>query len=241
MIGVVIVMISKEELINQNMPIVKSIASKYYTNKIGMEYEDLVSYGVMGLLDASDKFDEEKGVKFSTYASIRITSYIIDEIRKQSPVSRGCLSKVKSYKSCVEHLQHKYLRQPTIDEISDYMEISSNEVHKIKKSTLNLSTSSLDNIVLDSENDLKLIDIIKDESINIEDSVEKDELIQTVTKALDMLNERDRLVLSLYYYEELTLKEIGAVLGVSESRVSQLNKKAILNLKGMMKKLNYLD
>lgn len=234
-------MISKEELINQNMPIVKSIASKYYTNKIGMEYEDLVSYGVMGLLDASDKFDEEKGVKFSTYASIRITSYIIDEIRKQSPVSRGCLSKVKSYKSCVEHLQHKYLRQPTIDEISDYMEISSNEVHKIKKSTLNLSTSSLDNIVLDSENDLKLIDIIKDESINVEDSVEKDELIQTVTKALDMLNERDRLVLSLYYYEELTLKEIGAVLGVSESRVSQLNKKAILNLKGMMKKLNYLD
>ena len=94
---------------------------------------------------------------------------------------------------------------------------------------------------MDSENDLKLIDIIKDESINIEDSVEKDELIQTVTKALDMLNERDRLVLSLYYYEELTLKEIGAVLGVSESRVSQLNKKAILNLKGMMKKLNYLD
>ena len=234
-------MISKEELINQNMPIVKSIASKYYTNKIGMEYEDLVSYGVMGLLDASDKFDEEKGVKFSTYASIRITSYIIDEIRKQSPVSRGCLSKVKSYKNCVEHLQHKYLRQPTVEEISDYMDISKNEVYKIKKSTLNLNTSSLDNIVLDSENDLKLIDIIKDESVNIEDSIEKDELIETVTKALDMLSERDRLVLSLYYYEELTLKEIGEVLGVSESRVSQLNKKAILNLRGMMKKLNYLD
>jgi RNA polymerase sigma factor FliA len=240
-IGVVIVMISKEELINKNMPIVKSIASKYYTNKIGMEFEDLVSYGVMGLLDASDKFDEEKGVKFSTYASIRITSYIIDEIRRQSPVSRGCLSKVKSYKNCVEKLQHKYLRQPTIDEISDYMDISKTEVHNIKKSTLNLSTSSLDNIVLDSENDLKLIDIIKDESISIEDSIEREELIETVTKALDMLNERDRLVLSLYYYEELTLKEIGAVLGVSESRVSQLNKKAILNLRGMMKKLNYLD
>ncbi|MBC8631695.1 FliA/WhiG family RNA polymerase sigma factor [[Eubacterium] tenue] len=234
-------MISKEELINQNMPIVKSIASKYYTNKIGMEFEDLVSYGVMGLLDASDKFDEEKGVKFSTYASIRITSYIIDEIRKQSPVSRGCLSKVKSYKNCVEYLQHKYLRQPTVEEISDYMDISKNEVYKIKKSTLNLNTSSLDNIVLDSENDLKLIDIIKDESVNIEDSIEKDELIETVTKALDMLSERDRLVLSLYYYEELTLKEIGEVLGVSESRVSQLNKKAILNLRGMMKKLNYLD
>lgn len=232
---------SKEELINQNMPIVKSIAYKYYTNKIGMEFEDLVSYGVMGLLDASDKFDEEKGVKFSTYASIRITSYIIDEIRKQSPVSRGCLSKVKSYKNCIENLQHKYLRQPTVDEISNYMDISKDEVHKIKRSTLNLNTSSLDNMVLDSENDLKLIDILKDDSVNIEDAIEKEELIKTVTKALDMLKERDRLVLSLYYYEELTLKEIGAVLGVSESRVSQLNKKAILNLRSIMKKLNYLD
>ncbi|MEG0181027.1 MAG: FliA/WhiG family RNA polymerase sigma factor [Peptostreptococcaceae bacterium] len=234
-------MISKEELINQNMPIVKSIAYKYYTNKIGMEFEDLVSYGVMGLLDASDKFDEEKGVKFSTYASIRITSYIIDEIRKQSPVSRGCLSKVKSYKNCIENLQHKYLRQPTVDEISNYMDISKDEVHKIKRSTLNLNTSSLDNMVLDSENDLKLIDILKDDSANTEDTIEKEELIKTVTKALDMLKERDKLVLSLYYYEELTLKEIGAVLGVSESRVSQLNKKAILNLRSMMKKLNYLD
>ncbi|MGL5642791.1 MAG: sigma-70 family RNA polymerase sigma factor [Paraclostridium sp.] len=234
-------MISKEELINQNMPIVKSIAYKYYTNKIGMEFEDLVSYGVMGLLDASDKFDKEKGVKFSTYASIRITSYIIDEIRKQSPVSRGCLSKVKSYKNCIENLQHKHLRQPTVDEISNYMDISKDEVHKIKRSTLNLNTSSLDNMVLDSENDLKLIDILKDDSVNIEDTIEKEELIKTVTKALDMLKERDRLVLSLYYYEELTLKEIGAVLGVSESRVSQLNKKAILNLRSIMKKLNYLD
>ena len=234
-------MISKEELINQNMPIVKSIAYKYYTNKIGMEFEDLVSYGVMGLLDASDKFDEEKGVKFSTYASIRITSYIIDEIRKQSPVSRGCLSKVKSYKNCIENLQHKYLRQPTVDEISNFMDISKDEVHKIKRSTLNLNTSSLDNMVLDSENDLKLIDILKDDSVNIEDTIEKEELIKTVTKALDMLKERDKLVLSLYYYEELTLKEIGAILGVSESRVSQLNQKAILNLRSMMKKLNYLD
>lgn len=234
-------MINKEELINKNMPIVKSIASKYYTNKIGMEYEDLVSYGVMGLLDASDKFDEGKGVKFSTYASIRITSYIIDEIRKQSTISRGCLSKVKSYKNCVEHLQHKHLRQPTLDEISNYMDISKKEVHDIKKSTLNLTTSSLDNVVLDAENDLKLIDTIKDNSINIEESVQREELIQTMTKALDMLKERDKLVLSLYYYEELTLKEIGEVLGVSESRVSQLNKKAISNLRGMMKKLNYLD
>ena len=96
-------------------------------------------------------------------------------------------------------------------------------------------------MVLDSENDLKLIDIIKDESINVEASIEKEELIETVAKALDLLKEKDRLVLSLYYYEELTLKEIGEILGVTESRVSQLSKKAISNLRGMMKKLKYLD
>ncbi|MDM8127365.1 sigma-70 family RNA polymerase sigma factor, partial [Paraclostridium benzoelyticum] len=132
-------------------------------------------------------------------------------------------------------------REPTVNEIADFMEISNDEVHKIRKSTLNLSTSSLDNMVLDNENDLKLIDIIKDESINVEASIEKEELIETVAKALDLLKEKDRLVLSLYYYEELTLKEIGEILGVTESRVSQLSKKAISNLRGIMKKLKYLD
>ncbi|MDK2585851.1 FliA/WhiG family RNA polymerase sigma factor [Romboutsia sedimentorum] len=232
----------QEEFIISHMPLVKYMASKYYTSKMGMEYEDLVSYGVMGLIDAANKFDVNRGVKFSTYASIRISSYIIDEIRKQSPISRLSVNKIKEYNKCVEILQNKFLREPSIDEISKYMGISKIEVNDIKMKVFNLSTSSLDNIIFEEESEVKLIDTIKDKDIiSPSDIVEKQELIDVMAKALDMLNEKDRLVLSLYYYEELTLKEIGIILGVSESRVSQLNSRAIVNLKNSMKKLKYID
>lgn len=232
----------QEEFIISHMPLVKYMASKYYTSKMGMEYEDLVSYGVMGLIDAANKFDVNRGVKFSTYASIRISSYIIDEIRKQSPISRLSVNKIKEYNKCVEILQNKFLREPSIDEISKYMGISKIEVNDIKMKVFNLSTSSLDNIIFEEESEVKLIDTIKDKGIiSPSDIVEKQELIDVMAKALDMLNEKDRLVLSLYYYEELTLKEIGIILGVSESRVSQLNSRAIVNLKNSMKKLKYID
>ncbi len=232
----------QEEFIIGHMPLVKYMASKYYTSKMGMEYEDLVSYGVMGLIDAANKFDANRGVKFSTYASIRISSYIIDEIRKQSPISRLSVNKIKEYNKCVEILQNKFLREPTIDEISKYMGISKIEVNDIKMKVFNLSTSSLDNIIFEEESEVKLIDTIKDKDIvSPSDIVEKQELIDVMAKALDMLNEKDRLVLSLYYYEELTLKEIGMTLGISESRVSQLNSRAIVNLKNSMKKLKYID
>ncbi len=232
----------QEEFIISHMPLVKYMASKYYTSKMGMEYEDLVSYGVMGLIDAANKFDVNRGVKFSTYASIRISSYIIDEIRKQSPISRLSVNKIKEYNKCLEVLQNKFLREPSIDEISKYMGISKIEVNDIKMKVFNLSTSSLDNIIFEEESEVKLIDTIKDKDIiSPSDIVEKQELIDVMAKALDMLNEKDRLVLSLYYYEELTLKEIGMTLGVSESRVSQLNSRAIVNLKNSMKKLKYID
>jgi RNA polymerase sigma factor for flagellar operon FliA len=232
----------QEEFIISHMPLVKYMASKYYTSKMGMEYEDLVSYGVMGLIDAANKFDVDRGVKFSTYASIRISSYIIDEIRKQSPISRLSVNKIKEYNKCVEILQSKFLREPSIDEISKFMGISKTEVNDIKMKVFNLSTSSLDNIIFEEESEVKLIDTIKDKDIiSPSDIVEKQELIDVMAKALDMLNEKDRLVLSLYYYEELTLKEIGIILGVSESRVSQLNSRAIVNLKNSMKKLKYID
>ena len=119
---------SQEELVINNMNIVRNIASKYYTEKIGLEYEDLVSYGVMGLIDASKKFDDSRGVKFSTFASIRVSSYIIDEIRKYSPVSRTYMSKIKEYNKSVDELQHKFFREPSMDEVAKYMNISKKEV-----------------------------------------------------------------------------------------------------------------
>ena len=233
---------SQEEFIANNMNIVRSIASKYYTDKIGLDYEDLVSYGVMGLIDAKKKFDESKGVKFSTYASIRISSFIIDEIRKYSPVSRTYISKIKEYNKAVDELQNKLFRKPSIEEIAKYMNITTKEVNSIKNKMKNSSNVSIDNTVSEGEKEFNIIDTIEDENIPCpEDVSEKKELQDILEKAIDMLKEKDRLVLSLYYYEELTLKEIGEILGVSESRVSQLNNRAISNLREAMKKLKYID
>lgn len=232
----------QEELITNNMSLVRHIASKYYTNKIGMDYEDLVSYGVIGLIDATTKFDKNRGVKFSTFASIRISSYIIDEIRKHSPISRTYVSRIKQYNKCVETLQNTYYREPTIEEISESMEISIKEANKIKLKMINRNSVSLDGVMYEDESEVKLIDTIKEkEEQSPSYVIEKEELQEVMAKAIDNLKEKDKLILSLYYYEELTLKEIGLVLGVSESRVSQLNTKAISNLRAEMKKIKYLD
>lgn len=232
----------QEELVTSNMCLVKHIASKYHTNKIGMEYDDLVSCGLMGLIDASNKFDKSKGVKFSTFASIKISSYIIDEIRKHSPISRAYVSKIKEYNKSVDILQNRNYRQPSIDEISKHMGISEREAHEINIKRLNLNNVSLDTVIFEEEKEVKLIDTIKDkEELSPSVIVEKEELQDIMAKAIDTLREKDRLVLSLYYYEELTLREIGVILGVSESRVSQLNTRAIVNLRDAMKKLKYID
>lgn len=232
----------QEELIVNNMSLVRHIASKYYTNRIGMEYEDLVSYGVMGLIDASTKFDKNRGVKFSTFASIRISSYIIDEIRRHSPISRTYTSKIKEYNKCVEDLQNTYYRQPSLEEISKYMDISIKEANDIKLKMMKRSNVSLDGVIYEDESEVKLIDTIKEKEEQSPSAIiEKQELQEVMAKAIDNLKEKDKLVLSLYYYEEMTLKEIGLVLGVSESRVSQLNTRAISNLRAEMKRIKYID
>ena len=233
---------SQEELIMNNMNIVRNIASKYYTDKIGLEYEDLVSYGVMGLIDAREKFDDKRGVKFSTYASIRVSSFIIDEIRKYSPVSRTYMGKIKEYNKSVDELQHKLFREPSTDEIAKHMNISTKEVISIRNKMKTSSNISIDNAVSEDEKEFSIIETMEDKSTPCpEEITETKELQDVLAKALDMLKDKDRLVLSLYYYEELTLKEIGEILGVSESRVSQLNNRAISNLRAAMKKLKYID
>ena len=231
---------SQEEFIVNNMNIVKNIASKYYTDKIGLDYEDLVSYGVMGLIDARKKFDESRGVKFSTYASLKIKAAIIDEIRRHSPISRRDVSKVNEYNCAVESLQNKLLREPKADEIAKYLNIQSEEVNKIENTINLMSTTSLDTVIFQGNNEVSIIDTIKeDDSLSPESIIEEKEKLEILTKAIDMLKEKDKLVLALYYYEELTLKEIGYILEVSESRVSQLHSRAIVNLRNTIKKLNY--
>nr|WP_302537433.1 FliA/WhiG family RNA polymerase sigma factor [Clostridium saudiense] len=229
-----------EEYVLENMNLVKFIASKYFTKNIGIEYEDLVSYGTIGLIDAANSYRDDKNCKFSTIASLKIRAAIVDEIRRHSPISRNDVAKINEYNSAVENLQNKLLREPTGEEISKYLKVSKSEISKIESRINIMSTTSLDTVIFEGNTDVSIIDTIKeDESLLPENIIEEDEKLNILTRAIDMLKEKDKLVLSLYYYEELTLKEIGRVLEVSESRVCQLHSRAIVNLRNAMKRLNY--
>ena len=229
-----------EEYILDNINLVRHIASKYFTKNIGIEYEDLVSYGTIGLIDAANTYEYDRNCKFSTYASLKIRAAIIDEIRRNSPISRNDVSKIKQYNSAIESLQNNLLREPTGEEISKYLKVSKNEVNKIENTINLMSTTSLDTVIFQGNTDVSIVDTIKeDESLLPENIIEEDEKITILEKAIDTLKEKDKLVLSLYYYEKLTLKEIGRVFRSIRIRVSQLHSRAIANLRNAINKLNY--
>lgn len=232
----------KEQIVEQYIPLVKYIASRVSLGKNKyMEYEDLVSYGMIGLMDAMSKYDETKGMKFSSYASIRIKGAIIDEIRKSRPISKGAMDKLNRYNEAIEELQRKNHREPTIEEIATHMNLTISEIGKIENYINYISVVSLEDIIFSDGEDITVMGIIEDKnSPSPEQSYEKEEEVEILAKAIEGLKEKDRLVLNLYYYEGLTLKEIGTILNVSESRVCQLHSRAIRKLREKMKNMNYL-
>lgn len=231
----------KEQIVVKYIPLVKYIASRVIVGKTKhIEYEDLVSYGMIGLMDAINKFDESRGMKFSTYASIRIKGAMIDELRKNSPISKGAMDKLNRYNEAMESLQKKLLREPTDIELAKELKMTLEEVGEIENYINYISVVSLEDLIFSEDDDMPLIGTIEDDkSPSPEKLLEEKEEIEYLAKALDNLNEKDRTVLSLYYYEGLTLKEIGKVLEVSESRVCQLHSRAIVHLRKEMKKLKY--
>ncbi|HBG5345444.1 TPA: FliA/WhiG family RNA polymerase sigma factor [Clostridioides difficile] len=229
----------REELIKENMPLVKSIARKFFIPGKGFEYQDLVNSGVIGLIDAINKFDAEKGAKFSSYSYIKIKSAILDEIRNQSPISKHNLTKVNKYNRVVEKLQSKLLREPTSYEIANELKVSEKELHDIESNIDMLNIVSLNYVIFEDTSET-VQDVISDREEEVpENVIEEKEKLEILSKAISNLNEREKLILSLYYYEDLNLKEIGKVLGVSESRVSQLHRKSIRNLRNKIKELKY--
>lgn len=232
----------KEQIIEQYIPLVKYIASRVSLGKTKViEYEDLVSYGMIGLMDAFSKFDESKGIKFSSYASIRIKGAMIDEIRKCRPISKGAMDKLNKYNAVVEKLQKELFREPTNIEIAEELNMSLSEVGEIENYINYISVVSLEDIIYSEDEDMTVMGIIEDKnSPSPEEDYENNEKLQILVKAIERLNEKDKMILNLYYYEGLTLKEIGSVINVSESRVCQLHSRAIRNLRQQMKELNYL-
>lgn len=231
----------KTEIVKKYIPLVKYIASRVIIGKNKyIEFEDLISYGMIGLIDAINKFDSSKNLKFSTYASIRIKGSMIDEIRKISPISKTAADKLNKYNDVVEELQKKLLREPTYEEVCNKMGITVNEICEIENNINYISMVSLEGMIFSDDNDVKVINTIVDRnSPSPEKVLEEKEKIEYLTRAIDNLNEKDRTVLSLYYYDRLTLKQIGKVFEISESRVCQLHSRAIMHLKNEMKRLKY--
>lgn len=233
----------KEQIVQKYIPLVKYIASRVIIGKSRyVEYDDLVGYGMIGLMDAINKFDESRGMQFSTYSSIRIKGAMIDELRKNSPISKGAIDKLNKYNEAVEQLQTKLLRDPSTEEVAKALDISSSDVADIESYINYISVISLDDILFSEDDEMKLKETIEDKnSPSPERSLEEKEELEYLAKGIEKLNEKDRTVLSLYYYEGFTLKEIGKVLEVSESRVCQLHSRAIVHLRKALKDLKYSD
>ncbi|MBZ9635968.1 FliA/WhiG family RNA polymerase sigma factor [Clostridium sp. FP1] len=231
----------REQIVKTNIPLVKYIASRVIIGKTKyVQYEDLISYGMVGLMDALGKFDATKGMKFSSYASIRIKGAMIDELRKNSPISKGAMDKLNRYNEAIERLQKLLYREPSNYEIAKELGITIDEVADIENNINYISVVSLEDLIFSDEDEMPLSGTIKDDkSPSPEKVLEEKEQVEYLSLGLDNLKEKDKMVLTLYYYEGLTLKEIGNILNVSESRVCQLHSRALVNLRKALVKLKY--
>ena len=228
----------REKLIIEYSPLVKLVAGRL-SMYLGynVEYDDLVSYGIFGLIDAIDKFDLGKEVKFETYASLRIRGTILDQIRKMDWIPRTVRQKQKKIDEAIKQVEMRTGKNASDEEIAQELGLSEDEL------TTWQSQLKVTNIVSLNEYLEQGAEPVMDARRNShfiqpEDKVEEEELKQKLEESLEVLTEKERKVILLYYYEDLTLKEISSILEVSESRISQLHTKALLK---MRKKLgNYL-
>lgn len=231
----------REQFVKQYAPLVKYVAGKVMAGMPqNIEFEDLVSYGTFGLLDAIEKFDTTRDIKFKTYAITRIRGAIYDELRSMDWVPRSIRQKAKEIESAIVKLETKFGRAPQEDEIAKEMGIDADEFHQ---TLMKLSATSLVSInepvfLNDDSDKVSIIETIESpDSLKPDQIIEKEEVKGIIVKAIEDLPEKEKKVLILYYYEDLTLKEIGEVLNVTESRVSQLHTKAIFRLRAKLNQI----
>lgn len=229
---------TKEKLILEYSPLIKFIAQKIAVRlPSNIEFDDLVSSGVIGLMDAIDKYDPTRDNKFKTYAEFRIRGAILDELRAQDWVPRSVREKAKQLERAHVKLEQKLGRIPTEDELVTELNIPKEEYYDLLNQVKSVSILSLDEAGSFNSSDRKSILSLL-ESCKIPSPMTHLNLKgikSVVTAAIESLPEKQRLVLSLYYYEDLNLKEIGEVLDVTESRVSQLHTQAIVWLRRKLK------
>jgi RNA polymerase sigma factor for flagellar operon FliA len=229
----------RDRLILTYAPLVKYVAGRLGSGlPAHVDEGDLVSYGLLGLIGAIERFDPTRDIKFETYAISRIKGAIIDELRALDWVPRSVRSRARDIERAIAELEAKLGRAPDDDEIAGKVGITVEELEASLTEISRSSIAALDELWTmsgDGGDQVSLLDTIEDtDGPNPQDALAQTELREALGEAIARLPEREKLVVTLYYYEELTLREIGEVLGVTESRVSQLHTKAILRLKSRL-------
>jgi len=233
---------ARERLVVAYSPMVKFVAGRLGAGLPShVDDADLISYGLMGLIGAIERFDPERGIKFETFAMTRIRGAIIDELRSLDWVPRSVRSRAREIEAAQVKLEHELQRAPSEAELATKLGIDEEELQSSLLEIANSSVYALDELwtVSDSSGDqVSLLDTISDpRADDPQESLDSSEIKDRLTDAIGSLPEREQLVVALYYYETLTLREIGEVLGVTESRVSQLHTKAVMRLKSHLQQV----
>ncbi|MCT4663104.1 MAG: FliA/WhiG family RNA polymerase sigma factor [Tissierellales bacterium] len=226
----------KNQLIEHYVYLVKVVSGRLYNYYGGnVEFDDLLGFGSFGLIDAIEKFDISRNLKFETYAQIRIRGSIIDSLRKIDWIPRSLRKKSKDLEEAVKKAENRLGRNVTVQDIAEELGEDNATVEKLLGEVSTFNVVSLDDLLSINNN----IGVQINQEDLPEESYLKDELAESLKDSIEELPEKEKLVVSLYYYEELTYKEIAAVLDLSESRISQIHSKAILKLKSGLKKIGY--
>lgn len=223
---------TREEIILRYVPLVHYVMGRLAIER-SSDYDDLASQGLLGLIDAVDKFDPARGIQFSTYATHRIRGRVLDGLRAMDILSRPARQRVRKIQSAMTHLQQELGRAPEETELAQFMSLNIEDLRKAMTDAGRVLLS-LDETSEDDANDLH--DVVSDDADDPEAVLSEANLKTELIDSLATLPPREQHILSLYYRDDLTMKEIGAVLDISESRVCQLHAKAILSLRAAMER-----
>lgn len=221
-----------EDMVEQHAPLVKRIAC-HLINRLpaSVQLEDLIQAGMIGLLEASRNYDKTQGASFETYAGIRIRGSMLDEIRKNDWAPRSVHRKARMVAEAVREIEHEQGRDARDTEIAESLDMSLGDYYKILQDNSYHKVLSFEDM---GTGDDSILDNMSNNDPGILDGLQREDMQLIVTEAIASLPERERLVMALYYDEELNLREIGAVMGVSESRVSQIHSQAVIRLQARM-------
>lgn len=231
--------LTREEIVHKYLHLVKYVAGRVSVNlPPNVELNDLINDGILGLIDAIEKYDDTRGVKFETYAITRINGAILDALRALDWVPRAVRQRARELDRTIQELEIALGRPASNDEIADRMSVSVKELDILMQKIRGTALLSLeDHLPNEKGYEVSLIETLRDVDGNVAETVESHEVTKALGVAVEQLSAQERTVISLYYFEGLTLKEIKVVLNVSESRVSQIHAQAVIHLRQKLREL----